>query len=256
MRSILHRPPCGIVTDVDGTISEISASPDAARVPTTLKEHLRTLVKRLDLVAAISGRSVDDVRGMVGVDELVYVGNHGLEWWINGKARLRPGIKQYVTKMARTINEIESQVLMDGVILENKGATVAIHYRQAKEVELARAAIFSAVRNSPAAQELSITEGKMLIELRPPVCVDKGWALARLARDYRLSGVIYLGDDITDVDAFALLRKLRTTGKVSGLAIAVLGAETPRKLVEIADATLQGVPDVERFFQWIAQEVS
>lgn len=255
VRGILRHQPCGIVTDVDGTISEIATSPDAAYVPATVKEQLRTLAGHLDLVAAISGRSVDDARRMVGIDELVYVGNHGLEWWANGRKQLCLGVGPYVADVARALDEIGSQLRMDGIAVENKGATGAIHYRQARDADLARTVILAAVHDSPAAQGLFVTEGKMVIELRPPLQVNKGWALARLTSRYRLRSLIYLGDDFTDVDAFAFLRKLRTARKVNGLAVAVLSVETPDKVVERADAILHGVPEVERFLLWLNHEV-
>ncbi|MDA8187755.1 MAG: trehalose-phosphatase [Dehalococcoidales bacterium] len=255
VRDVLVHPPCGIVTDVDGTISEISSSLDAAFVPATLSEQLRVLAEHLDLVAAISGRSANDVRRMVGIDELVYVGNHGLEWWTKGRARLSRGIRPYIAIMAHALSEIESQVSFDGVVLENKGATATVHYRQAADPDLARAAILAATRSSPAAKTLNITEGKMVIELRPPLQVNKGWALRRLVSDHQLRSVIYLGDDITDIDAFTVLRSLRTAGKIDGVAVAVLSGETPVKVVEQADATLQGVPEVERFVRWLNHEI-
>ncbi len=71
VRGLLKHHPRGIVTDVDGTISEIAPSPDAASVSMVVKQHLHTLTKRFDLVAAISGRSVEDVRRLVGVDGLI-----------------------------------------------------------------------------------------------------------------------------------------------------------------------------------------
>lgn len=92
--------PRGIVTDVDGTISEIAPSPDAALASAAMKQHLHTLTKHLDLVGAISGRSGEDVRRLVGVDGLVYYGNHGLEWWADGRGRFSQGVEPYVTSYA------------------------------------------------------------------------------------------------------------------------------------------------------------
>ena len=256
VRQVLGKRPRGMVVDVDGTISEIAPLPESASVSNAFKQHLRTLLKQLDLVAAISGRSAHDVRNLVGVEGLVYVGNHGLEWWSDGRALLWPGARPYVDKVASALGEIRGQLSLQGAIIENKGVTAAIHYREAEEAESARAAILAAIDNSPTAQGLRVTEGKMVIELRPPLRLHKGRALATLVRKHGLRSVICLGDDVTDVDAFTVLRKLRTAGGIDGLAVAVLGPETPKKVVNNADATLRGVPEVERFLQWLTGELA
>jgi len=245
--------PRGLVVDVDGTISEIAPSPDSALVDDTFKRMLRDLRTTFDLVAVISGRSVHDVKALVGVDGLVYVGNHGAEWWSDGQAQLSAGVKPYIGKIAAAVDEIRCQLSASGVTVENKRVTAAIHYREAAEPELARQAILTAIANSASAQGLRITVGKMVVELRPPVHINKGQALARLVRKHGLKSVIYLGDDSTDVDAFVLLRRLRTAAKIDGLAIAVLSPETLEKVVDNADATLQGVSEVGRFLRWLEQ---
>lgn len=255
IRSVLHSVPRGLVTDVDGTISEIAPSPGAALVSAPFKQHLRTLMKRFDLVAAISGRSVDSLRSMVGVDGLVCFGNHGLEWWEDGRSHFSTGVEPYVHIVRSALEDISKRLSVDGATIENKGATVAIHYRQAADIELARQAILSAIHTSPAAQALRVCEGKMVVELRPPMQLHKGQALASLVLRHGLHSVIYIGDDTTDVDAFNQLRKMRAEGSVCGLAIAVLGPETPAQVIERADATLQGVAEVETFFKWLIREL-
>lgn len=256
VRQLLGTRPRGMVVDVDGTISEIAPSPDSASVSSSFKQHLRTLLRQLDVVAAISGRSTLDVRSLVGVEGLVYVGNHGLEWWLDGRAQLWPGAEPYVDKISSALGEIRGRLSVQGAIVENKGVTAAIHYREAEEAGSARAAILAAIDHSPSARGLRVTEGKMVVELRPPLRLHKGRALARLVRKHGLRSVIYLGDDVTDVDAFVVLRKLRMAGGVDGLAVAVLGPETPRKVLDNADATLQGVSEVERFLQWLTGELA
>ena len=256
VHQLLVSVPRGLISDVDGTISEIAASPDEAIVSTQFRGHLRELTKQLDLVAALSGRSAGDARSMVGVDELVYVGNHGLEWWAGGEARYLPSVLPFLPIVAGALGELQSQLKIPGVIIEDKVATVAIHYRRAEDARVARDAIIAALTNSPSANKLRVAKGKMVVELGPPLPLDKGRALVELVRRYRLRSVIYLGDDLTDVDAFLQLRKLRTAGKIDGLAVAVIGVETPPRVVEDADAVLHGVPEVESFLRWMVQELA
>ncbi len=152
------------------------------------------------------------------------------------------------------LEEIRGRLTVDGAIIENKGATAAIHYRQAKDTRAAREAILTTIREAPLAQALRVFEGKMVVELRPSLHLHKGHALASLVWQYGLRSLIYLGDDSTDVDAFNEVCKLRNEGRIDGISVAVLGPETPVELVECADATLQGVPEVERFLQWLNQD--
>ena len=87
IQELLSLSPFGLITDVDGTISEIAPFPEEARVSPVCREQLATLTKRLELVAAISGRPVSEVREMIGVEEIVYIGNHGLERWEDGAVK-------------------------------------------------------------------------------------------------------------------------------------------------------------------------
>ena len=90
-------------------------------------------------------------------------------------------------------------------------------------------------------------EGRMVVELRPPLVVNKGTAVNALRESYRLRGGIYLGDDISDVDAFAVMH----TRGFKGLAVGVVDEETPHEVTGEADFTLNGVGDVEHFFTWL-----
>ena len=103
---MLSRVPFGLITDVDGTISEIAPSPAEARVHPECKAQLSRLVGRLPLVAAISGRPVVEAKEMVGVDGMVYVGNHGLERWRNGVIEYVEGAEGYREKLAAARQEL------------------------------------------------------------------------------------------------------------------------------------------------------
>ena len=99
-------------------------------------------------------------------------------------------------------------------------------------------------------------EGRLVFELGPPLDVHKGTALAHLMETYRLSGILYLGDDLTDVDAFKVLRHWREEGKVSGAAVAVANPESAPEVMEEADYWVDGVPGVEWLLAAIASVVA
>lgn len=255
VHEVIAGRPLGLAIDIDGTISEISSSPSQAFVDEAIKRSLRTLARQLKMVATISGRPAAECRCMVGIDDLLYLGNHGLERWQRGSVKVRPDAEQYKQIIAASLKNIAQQISIEGTVFENKGVVGAIHFRNTRQPEIAREAIILAITKSESANGLKVTEGKMVIELRPPVEVDKGTALRELVDEHGLAGIFYVGDDLTDVDAFLALCELREAKALRALSIAVLGDETPSEVLENADLVLRGVSEVERFLLWLSQEV-
>jgi trehalose 6-phosphate phosphatase len=252
LRALLAKLPRGLVTDVDGTISPIARSPESATLSANVRRNLRSLVRKFHLVAVISGRSVEDVRRLVGVSGIVYIGNHGLERWTSQGVLHPPKAEQYLPVFQAVKTKL-SDCLGDGIIVEDKRLSISIHYRQRQQPENARAEILCAIRRLTAANQLRLTEGRCVVELRPPIATDKGTALGSLIREYALRSVLYLGDDLTDVDAFLALRQMRE--QCECLSIAVNGPETALEVAQYADFTLPDVKATEQLLTWLAHEL-
>jgi trehalose 6-phosphate phosphatase len=250
VRDVLSLRPVGLFTDVDGTISRIAPTPAEAFVTEACRASLGLLVERLDLVAAVSGRSAEDARNMVGVEGMVYVGNHGYERWEADGPRVLPGLEDYPDRIGSVLGEFERRISIDGMAVENKGATASIHYRRCPDHEAAREAIMGAIGELARDSGLRVSPGKLVVELRPPLDVTKGSSVLSLAEERGLRGAIYIGDDQTDVDVFVAFHEVDRA--LRGLAVGVLGEETPPEVVEEADLTLNGVGDVERFLRQAA----
>ena len=255
IREALGRSPLGLITDVDGTISEIAPTPREARVSPLCRRYLTFLCRHLALVAVVSGRSAAEVRDMLGVGGVVYIGNHGLERWIKNQAELSNNAPDYSGMIKSALEELSSRLSAEGVTIENKGLSLTIHYRLSPEPEMAEREILSAVAASDRAKDLRVVRGRLALNLLPPVEVNKGTAVLDLIRDYGLQGGLYLGDDLTDIDAFRAVRSTSRSSKFRGFAIGVTSAEMPEGLVREADLTLNGVSDVERFLRWLSQNV-
>ncbi|MFC2008110.1 trehalose-phosphatase [Chloroflexota bacterium] len=140
--------------------------------------------------------------------------------------------------------------------IENKGITASIHYRLCPEPELARTAILAALQKLPQARKLRIMEERKVIDLLPPVTANKGTAVLNLIQSYNLRAGIYLGDDLTDIDAFRAIRDASRNSHFQGFAIGIISQEMPENLVAEVDFTLNGVSDVERFLEWMTQAVA
>ena len=204
--------------DVDGVLAPIVPRPEDARVPNETRDELRRLHNRYALVACISGRAGEDARGIVGVPELTYVGNHGLE--------LEPRSREWSARLQDFLSGIEWPDL------EDKRLTAALHYRRAEDADAARAELEDIAARARAAG-FTARFGRKVLELVPPLEADKGTAVRRLLDERRLHRALYAGDDTTDIDAFRALDGL-------GLAVrvAVASDEGPAALREAADLVI------------------
>jgi trehalose 6-phosphate phosphatase len=255
VKGLLKRSPFGLITDVDGTISETAPTPQEARVNPLCRHYLLELCRHLPLVAAISGRSVAQVRDMVGIDGMVYVGNHGLEVWARGKSELAEGAADYPAVIAAVIAALSCQLSMEGLRIEDKRLTASIHYRLHPAPEQAKETILAALRQLPQARGLRIIPGRKVIDILPPAA-NKGTAIAALINRYHLRAGLYLGDDFTDIDAFRTVRTISQGRGFRGFAVGVISQEIPENFIAEADFTLNGVSNVTRFLAWLSQAVA
>ena len=254
LKPILAQRPFGLATDIDGTLSPIVDRPGVAAVTPLCRRHLQEITQRVEVVAIISGRAVDVARRLVGLEEPVYIGNHGLSWWRQGREETLAEAVPYETTVREAKKKLAVRLDLAGLVLEDKGPVLALHYRLCDDRQAARVAILNAL--APwRMQGLRIRQGRLVFELGPPLDIHKGTALARVMETYRLGGVLYLGDDLTDVEAFKVLRHWRQEGKVNGAAVAVANPESGPEVMEEADYWVDGVPGVEWLLGAIATVV-
>lgn len=205
-----------VAVDFDGTLAPIVERPeDAAPLPEGIAA-LRRLARRPDTdVAIVSGRGLADARARVGVPELYYAGNHGMEIEGPGLSRvleeaaaLRPSLERC---RARLDDDLAG---LDGVQVEDKGLTLSVHYRRVATREGRETVVRRVQAACEGASGLCLTEGKMVVEVRPDIAWDKGAAtrfLLDTVEEARAGTVpaLFLGDDRTDEDAFRILAEER-----------------------------------------------
>jgi len=253
IREALRRSFFGLITDVDGTISQTAPTPQQAKVTPLCRRYLSALCNHLALVAAISGRPAAEVKSMINIDGMIYIGNHGLERWVGGHSEFIKDAQDYPPVLEAVTKELSPLLSIEGLSIDNKRITVTIHYRLCHDPQSAERHILAAIENSPHARSLRIIKGRMAIDLIPPVRVDKGTATLHLIQEYNLQGGVYLGDDITDIDAFRAIHAACRDLDFQGFAIGITSQEMPEKLADEAGLTLKGVDDVERFLKWLSQ---
>ena len=146
---------------------------------------------------------------------------------------------------------------LPGVGIEDKGHTLSVHFRQSSQEpeEAGELASLAAAERWSVPLGLAVRRGRMVVEVRP-AGVTKGSAVRREAQRLGLRAGIAVGDDETDADAFDVLHALSEEGDFVGLAVLVASAETPRRLLESADATVDGVGGVEELLEWLQRRLS
>ena len=246
----------GLITDFDGTISAIALRPEGAVASPVAREALATLAKHLTVVGAMSGRALFDLRAKLDLPALLYIGSHGLTWWYQGLDETPEEALPYVDLARRAGEELAPLRQAPGIRFEEKGVGLALHYRQAPDPDAARAAILSSVAASPTAQHFEVREGILVAELYPRIKVNKGTALRRVAERFALDAVIFLGDDLTDVDAMFAARAMRGEGGLRAATVAVRHPEAPPLVAEAADWVVEGIAGSERVLTWLAAEAA
>jgi len=204
--------------DVDGVLAPIVPRPEDARVPEETRAELRRLNDRYALVACISGRAGADAQRIVGIPELLYVGNHGLEL-DDEAAEWRARLQQFLADV-------------DWAATENKELTASLHYRGAEDEGAARASLQDVKARAERAGFVA-RFGRKVLEVLPPLEVNKGTAVGQLLAERNLKRALYAGDDTTDLDGFRALDGLDVS-----VRIAVISEEGPAKLREAADLTV------------------
>ncbi len=207
-----------LLSDFDGTLCPIVDQPKQASIPEPTKLLLETLARRPGIsVAIVSGRSLADLKQRIGLEELTYAGNHGLE--IEGPTfRFVEPVAQKARPVVDHLNRLLRQVLspFKGVIVEHKGLTLTVHYRMVEDSAVDEfKSLFEEIADSiRSLGRVRITSGKKVHEVRPAVSWDKGTAISLLLERYNaLAGsgrsvAIFLGDDVTDEDGFRALRRI------------------------------------------------
>jgi trehalose 6-phosphate phosphatase len=234
-----------VLTDVDGTLAPIVERPEQAAVPERAKELLRALNGRYGLVGCISGRRALDARRLVGLEEIAYAGNHGLELLMPGKEEpeLDPAMVGQEHSAADFLDGRDSDGLAAvGLRREDKGPIQTLHWRGAEDEQAAEARAREIAAEAGRAK-LEPRWGRKVLELRPIGGGGKDAAIAALLATDGVTGAIYAGDDRTDLDAFRRLRELCEEGRLErAVCVGVISPEAPPELAEESDLSVDGPP--------------
>lgn len=247
-----------IFLDVDGTLAPIVDRAEQARVPERTALLLGRLGRRYGVVACVSGRTAGEARRLVGVGSIAYAGTHGAELLERNAAlpELLPelaGWTQAVRAFSAARHGREERMLR--IRLEDKGPIAAFHWRGSPDEDAARASV---ERIAAAAEEdgFAVQWGRKVLEVRPPVPIDKGRAVRELVARHEATAALFAGDDTTDLDGFAALDGLLEEDVLEGaVRVGVSSDEGPAAITERADLVVAGVEGFVGVLDVLAEEV-
>lgn len=227
-----------LLLDYDGTLTPIVKRPEKAILSRKRREILRQIAHHPSIkMAIISGRQLSDIKKLIAIPHIIYVGNHGFEIEIQGKHQIHPAAKYFVHILKKIKNKLARKIKIKGVLIEDKEFTLSIHYRLVSRQDLQSFhQLFSTIIESWK-KKIRITTGKKVIEIRPPFDWDKGKAVRWIISKLKLKSYfpVYIGDDRTDEDAFRVLKGKGISAKVG------MSGKT------LADRRLKNVAEVYRF---------
>jgi trehalose 6-phosphate phosphatase len=241
-----------VLLDIDGTLAPIVRHAADAHVPEATRTLLIEIAQRYGLVGCVSGRRASTARQIVAIGTIAYVGNHGGELLRPRatQAEVNPELIAWTARVRefaqRAMTPERQRIRIRG---EDKDAIAAFHWRGAPDEEAAAAAV-SEIAELAQREGFAVHWGRKVLEVRPPITLDKGIAVTALLRGSRVTAALYVGDDSTDVDAFRGLRRLVESGRLSiAVCAAVSSDEAPAELAQEADLVLEGTRGVRELLE-------
>ncbi|MDQ4049267.1 MAG: trehalose-phosphatase, partial [Actinomycetota bacterium] len=234
-----------ILLDIDGTLAPIVRRPEDSHVPERISLVLGKLGRRYGRVACVSGRPAAEARRLVGVGSISYVGSHGAELLEAGSSQpqLMDAFVGWEDRVRGFVEEHQQDhdVKQLRLRVEDKGPIKAFHWRDVPDEDAAERRLRKVAEDAEG-EGLAIHWGRKVLEIRPPVPVDKGQGVMSILESSDLRAALYGGDDVTDLDAFSALEALVKSGDLEAkVCVGVSSSEGPQAIVDRADVVVDGV---------------
>ncbi|MGW0330457.1 trehalose-phosphatase [Streptomyces sp. NPDC003011] len=260
LEAILSRPERAVIAlDFDGTLAPIVADPEQARPHPDAVPALAALAPKVAAVAVVTGRPPavavrnGGFAGVPGLEHLVVLGHYGAERWEAGTVSApapHPGVAAARAELPGLLDRAGA---WQGTWIEEKGRAIAVHTRRAADPQAAFEALRAPLTDLAARHGLIVEPGRMVLELRPPG-MDKGVALLDYARELSAGSVLYAGDDLGDLPAFAAVDTLRSQG-TPGLLVCS-GNDEVTEVRERADVVVDGPQGVVGLLRALAERIT
>ncbi|MDD3985478.1 MAG: trehalose-phosphatase [Methanobacterium sp.] len=242
-----------VITDIDGTISEIGPEPKNATITPEMRNLLLDLSSKYKYIGVLTGRDINDAIDIIKLEKIVYMGNHGLQQIKNGKIITDPRIESYIPIIKEISRELHQRFEnITGISFNYKKLSLTVHYNNCNSKNKAKKELLNTIYNLKKGKLVKIIEGRELLEIRPPVGYDKGSVLHEFISENHIKKIIYIGDDINDISAFRKLKELSEKNEVKGISIAVNSIGTPEEVKESANFYVENVKETYNFLEWLS----
>ena len=259
-------PARGIIClDFDGTLAPIVDEPSEARVHPRAGDVLAALGERFQAVAIVTGRPVRQVLALADLEEvgrriaeaggrLMVLGQYGNERWSTDDPRVRtPRPPRGLASLMAELPQLLEKAGAADAHLEEKGLAVAVHTRRLADPAAALERLTPELTRAAGRHGLVLEPGRMVVEVRAPG-MDKGAAVRQLQKELRADAIVFVGDDLGDLEAFEAVRALRRGGMVGLLVCS--GSEEQRALVEVSDVVVDGPDGVMELLGGLASDAA
>ncbi|MFF5013811.1 trehalose-phosphatase [Streptomyces sp. NPDC001165] len=262
LAALLEKPRTAVIgLDFDGTLAPIVEDPEQARAHPDAVPALATLAPKVASVAVVTGRPAEvavqhgGFGGTPGLEHLVVLGHYGAERWDAATNTVtapppHPGVAAVRTELPGLLDRVGAG---HGTWIEEKGRAVAVHTRRADDPQAAFEALRDPLADLATRHGLIVEPGRLVLELRPPG-MDKGVALLEHIRATGAQSVLYAGDDLGDLPAYAAVDKLRSDG-IPGLLVCS-GSTEVTELAERADVVVDGPAGVVALLRALAAHMA
>jgi len=243
----------GLFLDFDGTLSEIVDNPSDARPLAGIPPVMVRLSRRLGVIAVVSGRTAHELLDWFGPDVELW-GLYGAERSIDGVISVSDELASYRSLIEKVLHQAEGRaegLAIEGLLVEDKGYMVGLHWRKAADRARAAEAMSSLAAELAGEHGLVQAPGKCALELRPPVDWSKGDVVSARSTSAGLEGAAFVGDDRGDLPAFDALDRLEDEG-LSTIKVGVRSPEAPPELLRRADVIVDGPSGVLSWLRELA----
>jgi trehalose 6-phosphate phosphatase len=222
----------GIFCDFDGSLAPIVPDPSKARAVRGAGRVLERLARRYAAVAVVSGRPVSFLAKQLHPRKVRLVGLYGIEERVGRSLRVLPEVNAARSAIDKAAGRLRAELSdVDGVFIEHKGLAVSVHFRRVRDKNAALERAIPIVQRVASEEGLaSVTRGRLVLEISPPVRVDKGDVVRRVIEEKDLTGALVVGDDIGDLPTFRAVDGLEVA-----IRVAIASDESPPDLIAAAD---------------------
>ncbi len=254
VQQLIQQPPTGLFVDLDGTLIPLVPNAKVLTLSAPARQALSVLSSKLHVIV-VSGRDVEAMYSIVGLNSVTYAGNHGMQWRERGQDRFEPTAARYARISRDTFRSVRRRlVAQPQLMIELRGVIISVSYRAALDQQAAKDQIEDSLRGLVRPGQWKLERRPGAIELVPDIQLGRFAMVNSTIERYGLKSAIAFGDDTLDTETFRAIQQSEATTQTTALTVAV-GRNAPGELLALSDCHLRDPEEAELFLSWLAREM-